>query len=369
MWNSTNLKDLYIKPTISTSYEVGTEFRLFKDRLWGDFNFYNRDSKDQIINVNTTPASGYRSRKMNAGLIRNRGIEFSLGGQIIQTKDWTWELNANLSHNRNTLEELIDGQDTYQIYWRSWSSRIYSYAEVGKPIGVIRGSTWKKDPEGRIILQERSDPNHQYGSYAPLVESTAQEELGNIQPDLTGGFSTSLRYKDFHLGMSFDFQIGGVIASATNMFGESSGLLASTTGTNDKGNPIRAQVKDGGGVRIDGVVENQDGSYTPVTAYVDASYYFQSRKGTIWEDYVYKASYLKMRELSIGYDIPRSFLQKTNCGIKKASVSFVAQNPWLIYSAAPNLDPSEMGAASYNYVEGGQAASVRTFGFTVNLTF
>ena len=93
------------------------------------------------------------------------------------------------------------------------------------------------------------------------------------------------------------------------------------------------------------------------------------RKGTIWEDYVYKASYLKMRELSIGYDVPRSFLQKANCGIKKASVSFVAQNPWLIYSAVPNIDPSEMGAASYNYVEGGQAASVRTFGFTVNLTF
>lgn len=173
-----------------------------------------------------------------------------------------------------------------------------------------QGFHMEKDPEGRIVLQERSDPNHQYGPYAPLVESTAQEELGNIQPDLTGGFSTSLRYKDFHLGMSFDFQVGGVIASATNMFGESSGLLASTTGTNDKGNPIRAQVKDGGGVRIDGVVENQDGSYTPVTAYVDASYYFQSRKGTIWEDYVYKASYLKMRELSIGYDIPRSFLQK-----------------------------------------------------------
>lgn len=369
MWNSTNLKDLYIKPTISTSYEVGTEFRLFNDRLWGDFNFYNRDSKDQIINVNTTPASGYRSRKMNAGLIRNRGIEFSLGGQVIQTKDWTWELNANISRNRNTLEELIDGQDTYQIYWRSWSTRVYSYAEVGKPIGVIRGSTWKKDPEGRTILQARSDPNHQYGPYAPLLETTAQEELGNIQPDLTGGFSTSLRYKDFHLGMSFDFQVGGVIASATNMFGENSGLLKSTTGNNDKGNPVRASVADGGGVRIDGVVENQDGTYTPVTAYVDANYYYQSRKGTIWEDYVYKASYLKMRELSIGYDVPRSFLQKANCGIKKASVSFVAQNPWLIYSAVPNIDPSEMGAASYNYVEGGQAASVRTFGFTVNLTF
>lgn len=369
MWNDTNLRDLYIKPTISTSYEIGTEFRMFNDRFWGDFNFYNRDSKDQIINVNTTPASGYRSRKMNAGLIRNRGIELSLGGRLVDTKDWTWELNANISRNRNTLEELADGVDTYQIYWMSWSTRVYSYAEVGKPIGVIRGSTWKKDPEGRIILSDRGNPDHPLGQYAPLLNSTAQEELGNIQPDLTGGFSTALRFKNFRLGASFDFQVGGAVASATNMFGEGSGLIKSTTGLNDKGNPIRSSVADGGGVRIDGVVQNADGTYTPTTAYVDANYYYQSRKSLIWEDYVYKASYLKMRELSVGYDVPSAFLKKINCGVKQASVSFVAQNPWLIYSAVPNIDPSEMGAASYNYIEGGQAASVRSYGFTVNLTF
>lgn len=369
MWHSSNLRDPYIEPTISTSYEIGTEWRMFNDRFWGDFNFYNRDSKNQIINVNTTPASGYRSRKMNAGLIRNRGVELSLGGEIIRTKDWSWELNANLAHNRNTLEELVEGQDVYQIYWLSFSSRVYSYAEVGKPIGVIRASTWKKDPEGRIILTDRGDPNHPYGQYAPQLNTTAQEEVGNVQPDLTGGFSTSLRFKNFHLGASFDFQIGGCLASVTNMFGEGSGLLASTTGLNDKGNPVRNPVSEGGGVRVDGVVENADGSFTPQTAYVDANYYYQGRKSLIWEDYVYDASYVKMRELSIGYDVPKSFLQKVNCGVKQASVSFVAQNPWLIYSAVPNIDPSEMGAADYNFLEGGQAASVRTFGFTVNLTF
>lgn len=369
MWYDRNLKDPYIRPTISTSYEVGTEFQMFGNRFWGDFNFYNRDSKDQIINVNTTAASGYTSRKMNAGLIRNRGVELQLGGRPIQTKDWTWEVNANISKNRNTLEELVEGQDTYQIYWMSWSSRIYSYAEVGKPIGVIRGSTWKKDPQGRIIMSERSDPNHEYGPYAPLLESSAQEELGNIQPDFTGGFSTSVRYKDFRLGASFDFQIGGSLASATNMFGEGSGLLASTVGNNDKGNPIRNSVADGGGVRMDGVVDNGDGTFKPVTAYVDANYYYQSRKSLIWEDYVYDASYLKLRELSVGYDVPSAFLTRTRTGIKRASVSFVAQNPWLIYSGVPNIDPSESGGADYNYIEGGQAASTRSFGFTVNLTF
>lgn len=359
-----NLKNQMIKPTISTSYEVGTEWRMFNNRFWGDFNFYNRDSKNQIINMNTTPASGYTSRKMNAGLIRNRGVELSLGGDIISTKDWTWTLSGNLAHNRNTLEELADGQENYQIYWRSWSTRVYSYAEVGKPIGVIRGSAWNKDPEGRIILKQGAS-----GEYVPSMNTAAQEELGNIQPDLTGGFSTSIRFKDFTVGASFDFQVGGALASATNMFGEGSGLIASTAGNNDKGNPIRNSVENGGGVRVDGVVENGDGTYTPKTIYMDANTYFQSYKGILWENYVYKASYLKMRELSVRYNVPKAFLNKLNWGVKQASLSFVAQNPWLIYSAVPNLDPSEMGGAYYNYIEGGQAASVRSYGVTVNLTF
>lgn len=364
MWTSPTLNDPYIKPTISTSYEIGTEFRMFNNRFWGDINFYNRDSKNQIVSMNTTPSSGYTSRRMNAGLIRNRGIEVSLGGEIIRTKDWSWEVNANVAHNRNTLEELVDGQESYQLYWMSWSSRVYSYAEVGEPIGVIRGSVWQRDPEGNLLLGR-----NQNGDYVPLYNTSAQEELGNIQPDLTGGFATTLRYKGFTLNASLDFQVGGALASATNMFGEASGLLSSTTGLNDKGNPIRNSVANGGGIRLDGVIQNEDGTYSPVTTYMDAQTYFQSYKSLLWEDYVYDASYVKLRELSLGYTVPESFLRRLNWGIKRASISFVAQNPWLIYSAVPNIDPSEMGAATEGYIEGGQAASVRSYGFTVSLTF
>ncbi|WP_287828167.1 SusC/RagA family TonB-linked outer membrane protein [Bacteroides sp.] len=367
-WYDLNKKTLDIKPTISTSYEIGAEFRMFGNRLWGDFNYYNRDSKDQILNVNTTSASGYTSRKMNAGLIRNRGIEFSLGGRPIDTKDWTWDINGNLSRNRNKLVRLTDDQDSYQIYWMGFSTRVYSYAEVGKPIGVIRGSTWKKDENGNIILAKRSTPSS-LGEYIPQLDTSAQKELGNVQPDLTGGFSTSLRFKDFRLGASFDFQVGGNIVSITNMFGEGSGLLRGTDGLNDKGKELRAPVSEGGGVRIDGVVQNANGEYEPVTTYIDANYYYQSRKSLIFEDYVYDASYLKMRELSLTYDVPSSLLRKLNWGIKRASVSFIAQNPWLIYSSVPNIDPSESGGATSGYIEGGQAASTRSFGCTVSLTF
>ena len=364
MWTDRNLKDEFIEPTISTSYEVGTEWRMFDNRFWGDFNFYSRDSKNQIIDLNTTPASGYTTRKVNAGLIRNRGVELSLGGDIVRTNDWNWTLNFNISRNRNTLEELVEGQDSYRLNGYAFSSYVYSYAEVGEPLGVLRGSVWNKDPEGRVIFSQNTA-----GDYLPTYSTSAQEILGNMQPDVTGGFSTSLRFKDFTVGASFDFQVGGAVASATNMFGEGSGLLASTAGYNDKGNPVRNSVESGGGVRVDGVIENADGSYTPHTIYMEAQDYYQGYKQLLWEDYVYKASYLKMRELSVRYDVPKSFLRKLDWGVKQASVSFVAQNPWLIYSAVPNIDPSEIGNSYYGYLEGGQAASVRTYGFTVNLTF
>lgn len=364
LWIDATLKNENIKPTISTSYEVGTEWRMFDNRFWGDFNFYNRDSKNQIINLNTTPASGYTKRIVNAGLIRNRGVELSLGGDIVRTKDWTWTLNANISRNRNTLEELTDGLTDYRLASYGFGTYTYLYAEVGEPIGVIRGTVYNRDPEGNIILTQRGD-----GSLVPSVNTSAQENLGNVQPDVTGGFSTSLRFKDFTLGMAFDFQIGGALASASNMFGYGSGLLAETAGYNDKGNPVRSSVESGGGVRVDGVVDNGDGTYTPKTVYMDANTYYQSYYQNAWENFVYKASYLKMRELSVRYNVPTAWLAKHNWGVKAASLSFVASNPWLIYSAVPNLDPSEIGGVSYSYLEGGQAPSTKSFGFTVNLTF
>ena len=356
-------KDPHIKPTISTAYEIGTEFRMLKNRLWGDFNFYNRDAKNQIINIGITPASGYASRTMNAGKIRNRGIELSIGGSPVKTKDWQWDIDFNIAKNTNKLVEL-DG--TLQDYrWASWglSSTSYLYNKVGKPIGEIRGSTWKKDPQGRKILTDKGN-----GKYSLNINGTAQEVLGNVQPDFTGGFSTSVRYKNLALSMSFDYQIGGNLLSVTNMNSEGTGLSKKTVGKNDKGGDIRMPADQGGGVRVDGVTANGDGTYTPVVAYIDAHTYY-STKSIIWEPYLYDASYLKMRQLSLTYDVPSAFLTKLGIGIKRASLSFVAENPWLIYSAIPNVDASESGSASYGYVEGGQAVATRSFGMTVSITF
>jgi len=149
--------------------------------------------------------------------------------------------------------------------------------------------------------------------------------------------------------------------SVTNMYAVSSGMSKETAVLNDKGINEREPVTKGGGVRVEGV--DTDGN--PVTCYMNAYYYYNYKKYDLGEQ-IYDRSYLKMRELSVSYDLPRAFLKKAGVGLSNASVSFVASNPWLIYSACPNIDPSEAGT---NWREGGQVGSTRSFGLTVKLGF
>jgi outer membrane receptor protein involved in Fe transport len=357
-----NLKDPMIESTISTSYEIGTEFRLFNSRFWGDFNFYNRDSKNQIININTTPASGYTTRKVNAGLIRNRGIEFTLGGIPVKTRDLEWVVNLNFAKNNNTLEELIEDQNTYQIWWIKFNYPISINSIIGRPVGVIQGNDFLKDDNGNLILSKLSE-GYWGGEVRPNTDSDATKELGVAQPDFTGGFSTSLTFKNFTFAASLDFSKGGNLVSFSNLWGNSSGILASTVGNNDKGKPIRDPVSEGGGIHLKGV--DSDGN--PLEGYIDAQYYYQMCYPQVWAPAIYDASYIKLREISLSYNLPKKFLG--NSGVKAASLAFIAQNPWLIYSGTPNIDPSETSGADYNYVEGGQSIPTRSYGITVNLTF
>jgi hypothetical protein len=156
--------------------------------------------------------------------------------------------------------------------------------------------------------------------------------------------------------------IGGQMVSWTNMWAAGSGTSQFTAEKNDKGVNVREPISKGGGVRVDGV----DESGNPVTAYMNAYQYYHYLANYDLDQWVYSRSYLKMRELSLTYDFSKSLLKKAGIGLSDASISFVANNPWLIYSACPNVDPSEAGS---NWLEGGQAASTRSFGFTVKLGF
>ena len=349
-----------IKPTISTSYEVGTEFRMFGNRLWGDINLYRRDTKNQILNMTVAAQSGYSSRQLNSGLVRNQGIEISLGGSPIKTKNFEWELDFNIAKNQNELVELNPAMKEYNLASYKFSYWWYFKAIEGKPLGIITSTyRWARNDEGQLILKPTTS-NAWGGGYQPTYDSTEVEE-GSFQPDWTGGFSTNFRYKNFRLAANFDFMVGGKMLSVTNMYAVSSGMSKETALLNDKGINEREPVTKGGGVRVEGV----DESGNPVTCYMNAYYYYNYKKYDLGEQ-IYDRSYLKMREVSLSYDFPRALLKKAGVGLSNASISFVASNPWLIYSACPNIDPSESGSS---WREGGQVGSTRSFGLTVKLGF
>ena len=351
-----------IKPTISTSYEVGTEFRLFDNRFWGDINYYHRDTKNQILNMDVAPQSGFGSRQLNSGLVRNQGIEISLGGTPIRTKDFQWDIEGNISKNENKLVRLNPAMTKYELYWSGFQYRFYFWAEEGEPLGQFKTmSRWSRNDEGKLILQPTTSADWG-GGWEPIYEKNVEKQVGNFQPDFTGGFSTNLRYKNFRLTANFDFSVGGQIVSWTNMWGAGSGLSARTAELNDKGVNVREPISKGGGVRVDGV--DKDGN--AVVAYMNAYQYYHELSNIDLDEWIYDRTYVKMRELSLSYDFPKNLLKKAGIGLNDASISFVANNPWLIYSACPNVDPSESGS---NYIEGGQAAATRSFGFTVKLGF
>ena len=351
-----------IEPTISTSYEFGTEFRMFNNRFWGDINYYRRDTKNQILNMTVAPQSGFSSRQLNSGLVRNAGIEISLGGTPIQTKDFQWNLDFNIAKNENTLVKLNPEIQTYLLEGNSFYYMWYIKATEGQPLGEITTmARWKRNEDGKLILRPTTSENWG-GGWQPSYDLNREQRVGNFQPDWTGGFSTDFQYKNFRLAASFDFMIGGDMVSWTNMWGTGSGTSKESAHINDKGVNVREPIAKGGGVRVDGVDEQGN----PVTAYMNAYQYYHYLANYDLDSWVYSRTYVKMRELSLTYEFAKSLLQKANIGLTNASISLVANNPWLIYSACPNVDPSETGDS---WLEGGQTASSRSFGFTVKLGF
>ncbi len=351
-----------IKPTISTSYEVGTEFKMFNNRFSGDINFYLKDTKNDIINANVLPQTGYAYRKMNAGLVRNKGIEVLLSGTPVRTKNFEWNISANFARNVNTLVKLTDDQHEFTMYdnrfYYSWRLRSIE----GMPVGVIEtAARWARNDAGQLILRAGTAS---VGDVRPTFETNENKLVGNVQPDFTGGLSTSFRLFDFTLSAALDYVVGGQMVSWTNMWGQGSGLLDVTAAVNDRGVNVREPIQKGGGIHVSGV----DADGNAMDGYMDAVYYFQYKYQYDNDGWLYDRTYVKLREVSLRYDFPKTLMNKVK-GISRASVAFVATNPWLIYSACPNIDPSESGGAEYNFLEGGQAVSTRSFGLSLNVTF
>lgn len=338
-----------LKPALSSSYEAGLDLRFWNGKVNLDFAYYRNDNKDQIINLTLPGSSGFSQALVNAGNIRSEGVELSIGGTPIQKRDFSWDVNLNLAHNTSTVVELAAGLKNRQLQSAFWGMTIN--AKVGEEWGTLIGTGFKYADNGLPIINED-------GSYV----KEQNKDLGTTLPTATGGFTNTFRYKNFDLTAFVDFQIGGQFYSVTRMFNAYSGLGIETAGNNDKGNPLRDPVADGGGVRVDGVLE--DGTAT--TVYVDPYDHFSGMFG-LHENWIYDATYVKLREVRLGYNLPATLIDKTP--FHTINVAFIAKNLWLIHTEVDGLDPSEFGSGAngYAYFESGQLPGVRSLGFNVRL--
>jgi TonB-linked SusC/RagA family outer membrane protein len=352
-----NLANPNIEPSFSNSYEAGIDLNFFKSRLGIDFTYYNQKNKNQIIRLDVSGASGYSSTTINAGLIENKGLELTLTGTPLLMGDFSWNSTFNIARNRSMVVELYPNINVYtygSTTYSSVTSFLNSY--VGKPFGSLVGQAYQRDAKtGKILLGTNNMP----------LFTAATHDFGTVLPDYTGGFQNSFRYRNLELSAMIDYQFGGQFFSRSKMLLVRTGMDPITVATNDKGFNVRDPVASGGGVRIDGVSQ---ATGQEVTAYVDAQAYYNTVLGRrIYEEWLFDASYIKLREVRLAYNLGQQVLSKLP--FKGVSIALIARNPAMIWQKAPKgLDPSELstGGTSISWYESGQANTVRSYGININ---
>ena len=341
-----------LKPENIVSWEVGLETAFFQNRLSFDLTYYNKVSTDLILPISVSGTSGFTSVWVNAGEMTNEGWELAASVTPIRTDNFNWNIGFNWATNKNEVVELVPGVDNYQItsYGRSINAR------VGETYGLMAGSGFVYDENRTQVFQQLANGNIE-------TVRTSSKTIGSTMPDYTGGIINTFTFGNFAINALIDFSKGGDIYSMSNRWGTNSGLLAETAGLNDKGNPKRDPVAEGGGVHIVGV--DRDGN--TIDGYTDAQQWY-GHLANRDEAFVYDASFVKLREASITYRLDRNLLKNTQ--ISDLSFSLIGRNLWLIDSNVPNIDPdAALGSGNIQGMESGQIPSTRSIGFNVNLKF
>ncbi|WP_096433252.1 SusC/RagA family TonB-linked outer membrane protein [Labilibaculum antarcticum] len=329
-----------LKPEISTSWEIGADLRLLNNRIGIDFTYYNEETKNQILPVPGVQSSGYNTILINAGLITNKGIELMLTTVPVKTKDLTVGLDFNFAMNESVMESLAEGVPEY-------SFGMNVMAIPGEKLGVIRGSVYDRDANGSLIIDENG---------LMVVAQGDDHVLGNIQPDWTGSINLSVDYKGLFLTALVSIQEGGDILSSSERSAVSAGTAARTT-ENDRM-----------AFFVDGVTAAGGANNVIVSA---EEYWRQLAK--VDEEFMYDASHMKLREVAIGYNIPKSLLSKIpHNPVKSARFSLVGRNLLYFYKNTPGTAPdasaysTEFAAQAYDF---SPVPSARTYGFSLNVGF
>jgi TonB-linked SusC/RagA family outer membrane protein len=336
-----------LKPEITTGLELGLDMKFFKNKIGLDITYYEQSTKNQILGVEISKASAYDKRILNAGKITNKGLEVVLSGKVLElASGFKWDMALNFARNRNKVVELAEGLSTYTLQERRG---LTSIARVGEAYGSLFGIGFVHAPDGQIV----------YANGLPVV-STTPTLLGNVQPDWIGGISNNFTFKKFTLSSLIDVKMGG------DFFDEGTGT-ARWTGQYAETALGREEGIIGKGVMNVGTAESP--IYVPNDIIVATNQligYNNPRR--YHEASIHDGSYVKLRELSLGYSLPKGMLKKF--GIQNAKLSLVARNVAILFKNTPHIDPEvdRFGANSQGFAYG-ELPNSRSLGANLSLSF
>jgi TonB-linked SusC/RagA family outer membrane protein len=363
-----------LKPETTKSTEAGVELGLFNNRVRFDFGIYNTNSVDQILNLDVSTSTGYSQKLVNGGTINNKGLEVQLGLTPFKTDNFTWDINTNFSLNRSEVKSLYGDIQSYVL---GTNRTVQVLASVGRPYGQLFGTAFVRNDAGDIIVKADGTP----------TISTSKQILGKFTPDWIGGITNSFTYKNINLSVLVDAHVGGKIYSNTNRTGTYTGVLASTlegrgaengglsyyypgNSTANKAVQIAFGTAAPGGATVydDGMVFNgvlADGSAN--STILPAQQYYKGFTNAD-EAFVYSATYVKLREVKLGYNLPKQWIK--SIGLQSASVSVVGRNLLIIHKEVPNIDPeTAFNTGNGQGLEDLTLPGVRNIGFNINLKF
>lgn len=348
----TNIPNPNLSPVIINEAEAGFNMQFLDNRLGIDFALYNKRTTNDILPVTISPTSGYNGDVLNIGKIRNRGIELLLTATAVKARNFSWDLSFNYANNDNKV--LYLGPNTSNIViagaFPRWGNGVSVSDVVGLPYAQIMGYAYKRDAKGNIVYSS--------GGAIPAGEP---EHTDNVVPlgsgvyKVTGGFNNEFHYRNFSLSFLVDFKFGAKIYSGTNLLLYEYGLQKTTLLGRDGGYVGKGVMEDG----------------KPNTINVPSQIYFQDLStgaDNIAEEFIYDASFIKLRAFTLGYSIPASILKRNF--IKGLSISVVARNLATLMKHTPNIDPeSNLNTGNGQGLELSGYPAVRSIGLNVNVKF
>ena len=363
------LANLSLKPEISTAFEIGTEVKLLNNRIGLDLTFYQSNTKNQIINIPLSLTSGYSTRSINAGLIRNYGFEamLNLVPLVGKTNSLRWTVDLNFSSNRSKVIELSDGLTNLVMASRSVSIEARVGERMGDMYGIGFARVQNTNPAGAHYEASGKNVGQIVFSNGRPVRTTDRIKMGNYNPDWLAGINNTLTYNNFKLSFLFDIRTGGEIYSHTQTVGREGGIMIETLEGRADGYDLS---KPGNGVIGKGVML-VNGQYVENdvkrTAREWHTAYTAGRN--IAEGVMFDASFVKLREFQVGYNFPAQVLKKSP--FKSATLSIVGRN-LALWSNVPHVDPEVMsftGGTALPGIEHMSIPSSRSFGVNLSLKF